>query len=718
MHARDQQPPRRIGYLVNAFPVISETFILNELRAMERASVPTAIIALARREDAVRHKGVEELTGPVCRPPEVGVRALLVFLRAHAALALRMPVAYLRWAGEDVRKLLRLSLRGGRAGRRTMLKRWRRFLLSGWVGERARRLGLAHLHAHYAKEPVAIAERVKRLTGLPYSFAAHAKDLYTGDPRVLSRRLSHAEFAVTCHEHGYRYLRAIAAKDDAEKVQLVHHGIDTRLFRSQREVTRDNPPLILAIGRLTPKKGFDDLVAACALLRRDGIRFHCVIVGEGRLEKELIGAIRAARLDDLATLSPFLSQEQLVDWCRRATVLAAPSRVTEDGNRDGIPNVVIEAMACGLPVVSTPVGGIPEMVRDGVDGLLVEPGDAGGLASALRRVLDDPDLAASISRSASRKVERLDFRRTVSPLVDRFRGVLTSPARQALERVNQDAWRTDGIAVRARKRLGVNPMRDPEVERRITKCVEPGLTANGWRKDLDRLAERRMWDEVYKSRRLLRARAVESWRGKRVVDVGCGRGGLTVSLAAFGADVVGVDLRRRNCEVTRLRARRYGLSPRMITTRAEALPLADRSFDHVFCLEVLEHVHDPVAVLREIRRVLVPGGTCTVTVINRWAHLDPHYHLWGVNLMPRSWARRYITLRGRAKRSWRDLQTLDEMHYFRYRHFVVIARSVGFEVADPERPHRRAVRTLVHDLSRRLSIGFNTATLTLVSRSA
>jgi glycosyltransferase involved in cell wall biosynthesis/2-polyprenyl-3-methyl-5-hydroxy-6-metoxy-1,4-benzoquinol methylase len=718
MKRQDSRSTRRIGYVLNAFPVVSETFILNELRAMERSGVPTAIFTLTRNGTELRHRGVEELKAPVSRPPAKGLRGLAALIICHVALALRRPSDYFRWAWNDAWRPLWLALRAADARRlRLAQKRFRRFMMTAWIAHAARRLGVVHLHAHYAKEPLAIAARIHGLTGLPYSFAAHAKDLYTAEPTTLARRLARASFAVACHEHGARYFESIAAAGDAGKVLLVHHGIDTELFRVSNAANARESTLILAVGRLTPKKGFADLVDACSLLEQSGRRFRCTIVGQGRLDRDLLKAIRVAGLERRVTLEPFVTQEQLVDSYRRATVLAAPSRVTDDGNRDGIPNVVLEAMACGLPVVSTPVGGIPEVVRDGENGLLVPPGDPRGLADALARLLDDADLVASMSRTAAEFVAKRDFRDCVAPLVERFSKILASPVLRSLDRVQRSAWRKAGLAEQAHKRLGIEPVRDPEVERQIARRVTPGLSANAWRPDLDRLAKRRVWDEVFKSRRLRRAGSVDSWNGKRVLDLGCGRGGLTVALAAKGAEVIGVDLRPRNCVVTRLRGRRYKLSPRAITARAESLPLADRSFDHVFCLEVLEHVQDPFAVLGEIRRMLIPGGTCTITVINRLAHLDPHYHLWGINLMPRRLARRYIALRGRTKRSWRDLQTLDDMHYFRYGHFVDAVGRLGFDVIDPDRPSRPSLRARLHDLSRRLSIGFNTVTLTLVSRA-
>ena len=251
--------------------------------------------------------------------------------------------------------------------------------------------------------------------------------------------------------------------------------------------------------------------------------------------------------------------------------------------------------------------------------------------------------------------------------------------------------------------------------------MRPGLEANAWRPDLAELARRRLWDEHYKqkrARRLVRyARDAGNVSGSsaRVLDLGCGRGGLMVALEAGRTRAVGLDLRIRNCRVTRARGQRYSLDLPVCAGRAEGLPYRDDSFDLVCLLEVLEHVEEPRALLAEVRRVCRPTGACVVTVVNRWAHLDPHYRLWGVNFLPRSWARGYIEWRGRTKTSWRDCQTLDDMHYFSYAAFERFANSIGFEVHDPQVPAQPA-RALVHRLVRRASLGFNTATVVLVPR--
>lgn len=217
----------------------------------------------------------------------------------------------------------------------------------------------------------------------------------------------------------------------------VVHGIDCRSFHPADPKRPSN--LILAVGRLTPKKGFDRLVAACALLQQDGREFRCEIIGEGRLRGELQAAIDANGLGDRVRIRSFVAQEDLVGWYRRAAVLAAPAVCTPNGNRDGIPNVVVEAMACGLAVVGSRVGGIPEMVEDGHTGALVSPGDVGALAGALAALLDDPERAERLGRSGAAKVAKLDFRQTQSPLIERLSSIVRPKAVRELHRVAERA---------------------------------------------------------------------------------------------------------------------------------------------------------------------------------------------------------------------------------------------------------------------------------------
>ncbi len=401
-----------IGYVLNSFPVVSETFILNEIRAMEASGVPLVILPLSDRRDHVEHAAVQELTSTRIYPPAGRWHRSLAVLSDHAALALRRPRAYFHTLWRECAR------RSVWSSPRSVRKRLRRFLLAGWIAERARRAGVVHLHAHYAKEPLSVADLVRRLTDVPYSFAAHAKDLYTAPRRALTRCMRRARFAVTCHADGERYLKECAGPEHEDKVIRVLHGVDTRIFHSpagQRE-----QDLILAVGRLTPKKGFDDLIEACARLHRRGWKFKCVIVGEGRMRPVLLEAIAAAGLRHKVRLVDFVPQEELAAWYARASVVAVPSRVMDGGNRDGIPNVLVEGMSCGAAIVACRTGGIPEVVTHDVTGLVLAPGDPEALSEALARLLERPEAARRLGNAGAAMMRDHDFRRTVQPLVRRF----------------------------------------------------------------------------------------------------------------------------------------------------------------------------------------------------------------------------------------------------------------------------------------------------------
>ncbi len=705
----------RIGYLVKAFPVVSETFILNEVRAMERQAVPLALLCLKSPPPAVVHASVAEVTSPVevaswHRP----LRWPALFLD-HLQISASARGAYWRTLRRSVGRELGNFLKSPSRRHWTLLrKHLRRFNWAVWAARRAESLAIGHFHAHYAGEPLRVAHLVKKLIGTPYSFTAHAKDLYLAPERRLVRRLATAEFAVGCHRHGVETLRSYLPESEHDKVRHIRHGIDLGLFARVASSRRPENGRLLAVGRLTEKKGFEDLIEACALLATKRPDLRCDLVGDGRTRPKLEALIARHGLTDQVRIHGFVPQDELPDWYARACVAVLPSKVLADGNRDGVPNVLLEAMASGTAVVAADGAGIREWIEDGVTGLLTPSEDPAALAARLESLLTDPSTAGRLGRAAAERVRDLDFEHTNVELAARFRSILTKPVDAALAAADADAWAGKGLARKAGKVLGIKPRRRPEVEEGIRRAVRPGIEANAWRPDLVQLAGRRLWDEAIKGNRLHRLLPLLTGgrTDRRVLDLGSGRGGLTVALQARGVSTTAIDLRFRNCAVTRLRARRYGLGNRAITSIAERLPLADSLFDAVACLEVLEHVGDPVALLREVRRVLKPDGRCVVTVINRWSHFDPHYHLWGINFLPRSLANRYIDWRRRTKRSYRDRQTLDEMHYFTYRSFVRLAGELGFNVVPPP-PEGGRWRRLRHTASLALSLGFNTITVVL-----
>ncbi len=310
--------------------------------------------------------------------------------------------------------------------------------MATWHGSRRRSatFGIDHVHVHFASTAASVAYYLHRLGGPTYSITAHAKDIYhqSVSPVALRRKLRAAAFTVTVSDFNLRHLEGLLAADGGAPARLVrlYNGLDLERFRLRPVAppTRlaDAPPLILGVGRLVEKKGFDDLIRACALLRDQGRAFRCAIVGKGENLGALRGLIAQLGLEDSVQLPGPLPRESLLELYPQAALLAAPCVIGDDGNRDGLPTVLLEAAALGVPLVSTPVTGIPELVRDGETGWLVPPRDPAALAQAMARVLSSPEEGGRRALLARRHMETgFDLRRNVTIL----KGLLTSNAAPA-----------------------------------------------------------------------------------------------------------------------------------------------------------------------------------------------------------------------------------------------------------------------------------------------
>jgi glycosyltransferase involved in cell wall biosynthesis len=383
-----------VAYLLKRFPRLSETFILHEILELERQGVTLRLYSILDPSEEVAHADVARVQAPVRYLP-AGLAAVMPLLCAHLTLLWRNPRRYVG----VVAYLLRWSQR------RAAVKD---FLRAGWLALELERAGVRHLHAHFAHGPAAVAHFLHMLTGLPYSFTAHAKDIYTSPPRLLALKMRAARFVVTCTEYNARYLAGLDGGAAAGRIHRIYHGLDLSKFspNGHTPVTegQDDTPIILAVGRLVEKKGFPYLIDACRLLVGRGYNLHLHIVGGGEMKESLRRQVAKAGLETSVSLLGPRPQDELIELYRAATAFALPSIVADNGDRDGIPNVLVEAMRLGLPVVSTAVSGIPELVVDGETGLLVPPRDAEALAAALARLLDDAQLRECLASGAARHV--------------------------------------------------------------------------------------------------------------------------------------------------------------------------------------------------------------------------------------------------------------------------------------------------------------------------
>jgi glycosyltransferase involved in cell wall biosynthesis len=376
-------PRVKVGYVVKMYPRFSETFILNEVLAHEAAGADLHLVSL--------------------RPPLEG--------RFHEALAdVRAPVTYLSQRGARATDLWDLLQRS-----RSRLTAWEAFddILEADLGDAVQALelaelvereGLSHLHAHFGSVATTVARLAARLTGVPYTFTAHAKDIFHEevDGDDLRRKLSDAAATITVSDFNRVHLRA-AYGSAADRVVRIYNGID--LVRFPFSDPCDRPPVIACVGRLVEKKGLPVLVEACGLLRDMGRQFRCDIVGAGPLADDLARRIESSDLTDFVILRGPVPQGEVRRIVGGAAVFAAPCVVADDGNRDGLPTVLIEAMALGTPCVATDVTGISELVRHGSTGLIVPQNDAPALAEALGCLLDDAATRRRLARSARSLVE-------------------------------------------------------------------------------------------------------------------------------------------------------------------------------------------------------------------------------------------------------------------------------------------------------------------------
>jgi glycosyltransferase involved in cell wall biosynthesis len=280
--------------------------------------------------------------------------------------------------------------------------------------------GVAHVHCHFANHPAAAGFVIHRLTGIPYSFTAHGSDIHV-DRHMLREKVREAEFVVAISRYNRNVILREAGDEFADRVVVIHCGVDTSRFRPEARDARTGRLEIVCVGTLHEVKGQAYLVEACRTLARDGIDVHCSLIGDGPDRAKLERLIADTGLKDRVSITGGLTQDRVAMLLRGADVLVAPSVPTAGGKREGIPVVLMEALSSGIPVVASNLSGIPELVEDGLTGLLVEPRDAAGIAAALTRLEADPGLARRLGLAGRDKVLReFDLDTNAGLLASRF----------------------------------------------------------------------------------------------------------------------------------------------------------------------------------------------------------------------------------------------------------------------------------------------------------
>jgi glycosyltransferase involved in cell wall biosynthesis len=414
---------KQIGYLLRSYPRLSQTFVLNEILALEKIGVSLQIFALTNPHEKVVQMQVEQVQAPVHYLDEdVQPRSFGKGLREHAE------VARLHFTGY-IRSLVYIAANRSIDKGYTASSRWDCFLQAVHLiyildrGQRTSGKRIDHLHAHFAHDPALIAYLVNLMTGIPFSFTAHARDLFQVPVKALTDRIRGAKAVITCCRANLEYLNQIAPSQQT-KFSLIYHGVNLNDFQpsAAREIEPASAcPLILSVGRLVEKKGFQDLLQALLLVKQQGLEFECSIYGEGPLAPQLQQWIDEHGMTGEIRLPGGRTQHELIQLYHDAALFALTPVQTEDGDRDGIPNVLVEAMAVGLPVVTTAVSGIPELVEDKQNGLLFQPHDVPGISSGIIELLRNTEKRSQLGSAGSKKVmEQFDVRQAAKRLKTLF----------------------------------------------------------------------------------------------------------------------------------------------------------------------------------------------------------------------------------------------------------------------------------------------------------
>jgi glycosyltransferase involved in cell wall biosynthesis len=386
-----------VGMILKGYPRISETFISNEILLLEKLGFSIHLFSMRQPRDTFSHESVKKITAPVNYLPETLLLPLPRFLYHNFLLALKKRKAYIQALKTAWRRFLRTH----------KLATLKHLLQAGYLvhhllpGSR-----VVHLHAHFAHSPTSVAMFASQLGSLTFSFTAHAKDIYTSDPIQLSEKIDAARFVVTCTQYNRNYLRQLS-QDGSTPIHCVYHGLDVNLFTGNKiEKSPSKPYRILTVARMTAKKGLPTVYRALRRLCDEGFPVHHTLIGDGDDRKQILSLIKKLELNSCAQWLGTQPHDVVLQQYSQADLFVLGCEVAPDGDRDGIPNVLLESMAMGVPVVTTRVSAIPELVEDGQTGLLVPPSQPEKLAQAMIRMLTDTKLRRGVIEAGRLRVLR------------------------------------------------------------------------------------------------------------------------------------------------------------------------------------------------------------------------------------------------------------------------------------------------------------------------
>ena len=401
---------KKIAYIMGQYPYLTTTFIDREILEVERNGINLVLISIRRpdffemREEVKRLAQKTHYILPVTWHTFLMYNLYLMITKAKDYFS---TLFYLLTRPHD-----NLKLRA-----KTMLH----FAEGIRAAEILRNEGVDHIHAHFADRAAIVALVASRILKIPYSLTAHANDIYVS-PVMLSEKIKNAKFTATCTAYNKDYLE----RKIGHPVELIYHGIELtdKHTGSRMKKNESHVPHILSVGQLNEKKGFAYLLEACGILKSQGRNIRCEIIGEGPQKEDLTLLINKLALGKTVNLCGALSNDDAMARYAQADIFVLPCVVARDLGRDGIPNVIIEAMANRLPVISTRLSGIPEVIEHNVNGLLVPPNNSEALAAAIAKLLDKYPLCAQMGEMGRLKVEQhFDIRKNTNLFIQLLIGI-------------------------------------------------------------------------------------------------------------------------------------------------------------------------------------------------------------------------------------------------------------------------------------------------------
>jgi len=409
----EMQSTPTLGMILKGYPRISETFIANEIYRLEQLGVPVHIFSMRHPRENFSHAIIDQIQAKVdYLPTELYLEFPRLFFPT-ALLAVRKPSLF----------LAALAKARERFGRTRNLGTLKHLLQAGYLAGHLlpRSPEVVHLHAHFAHSPSSVALFTSLLSGLEFSFTAHAKDIYTSNPAQLKEKIDLAKLVVTCTRYNKKYLQDLAG-ETSTPIDCVYHGIDLKLFQFPDQHKQPKPPYrILTVARLAEKKGVPTILEALAHLKGQGVDFEYTLIGDGEDKEEIIAQIFRLGLQDRCRCLGVRTHREVVREFERADLFVLGCRVAASGDRDGIPNVLVESLAMGLPAVGTKVSALPEIIRDGQTGLLVPPEDPEDMAAAMHKLLCEDDVRERIMEQGQQLVQAsFDNRQLIQRLAGQY----------------------------------------------------------------------------------------------------------------------------------------------------------------------------------------------------------------------------------------------------------------------------------------------------------